>query len=293
MKKRIKTRLRNTHGRGVQVTRVGESKHGTEITSPIKDPIQTVQDDTSYPQEGVEANVDLVSVPVRCDRCGAIHSGALVRAVDRSGLTCESLVMSVTSVALGRLVSWSQLDLEMLLHTAERYGVDPVGGEIYAVPLQEHFEGHARSPGINLPLAFVLSVDGWCRVINAHPQFDGMNFRESDETLQDGLPSFIECSIFRRDRRAVTRIREYMVEVNTGLGAWLTHPRRMLRHKAMVQCARVCFGMGGVLEHDEAVRVHAARVFANATAVTSSNDIRRGPQGTEALREWLASRQAP
>jgi hypothetical protein len=46
-----------------------------------------------------------------------------------------------------------------------------------------------------------------------------------------------------------------MYEVHTNQGAWLTHPRRMLRHKTMVQCARVCFGLSGIYDPDEAFKV--------------------------------------
>jgi hypothetical protein len=52
-----------------------------------------------------------------------------------------------------------------------------------------------------------------------------------------------------------TSVREYMYEAHTGQGAWLTHPRRMLRHKAMLQCARICFGLSGIYDSDEAHRV--------------------------------------
>ena len=32
-------------------------------------------------------------------------------------------------------------------------------------------------------------------------------------------------------------------------------PRRMLRHKAMIQCARLAFGFGGIYDQDEAERI--------------------------------------
>lgn len=215
----------------------------------------------------------------------------LTRAVKRSGLTHESFVKAITSTAFGRLIVWSQLDLERLLLTAERLGLDPVGSEIFALPSQElDGQGVARGEASGKPLQLALTVDGWCRVINAHPQFDGISFRESSDSQQDGLPTFIECSIYRRDRRAVTRIREYMCEANTGAGAWLTHPRRMLRHKAMVQCARVCFGMGDVLELDEAQRAHSARPANAAPSGPARHFGSIGPQGTHALKEWLNSK---
>lgn len=81
-----------------------------------------------------------------------------------------------------------------------------------------------------------------------------MKFVES-EPGDDELPLYFECTIFRKDRKFATTVREYMYEVHTNQGAWLTHPRRMLRHKAMVQCARVCFGLSGIYDPDGAFRV--------------------------------------
>jgi hypothetical protein len=46
-----------------------------------------------------------------------------------------------------------------------------------------------------------------------------------------------------------------MAEARTDSPAWLSHPRRMLRHKALVQCARVAFGLAGLHDPDEARRV--------------------------------------
>ena len=42
-----------------------------------------------------------------------------------------------------------------------------------------------------------------------------------------------------------------VVEVRGLSAAWITHPTRMLRHKAMVQCARLAFGLTGVFDADE------------------------------------------
>ena len=220
----------------------------------------------------------------------------LGRAVARSGLTHDSFLRALTSGAFGRIVAWSQLDLERLLLAAERMGLDPAGGEIYALPRPEQAQGGQDGQGRRTltqpPALLVLSVDGWCRVINAHPQFDGMSFLES-EANQDGLPEYIECSVYRKDRRAVTRVREYMCEANTGAGAWLTHPRRMLRHRAMVQCARVCFGLGGLLEHEEAQRSGLAGHLGQPQTAASVPPSGRYPLGAQGLKDWLGRAGAP
>lgn len=85
-----------------------------------------------------------------------------------------------------------------------------------------------------------------------------MKFVESSPG-DDELPLYFECTIFRKDMKVATSVREYIYETHTGQGAWLTHPRRMLRHKAIVQCARICFGLSGVYDPDEAQRIQETK----------------------------------
>ena len=171
----------------------------------------------------------------------------LDRSVQRSGLSYDSFVRLIIQSALSRLSIWSQADLDRLLLLAERLGLDPLSNEIYATEVEPE---SGKKPRI----FFVVGVDGWSKIINAHPQFDGMRFVESAPG-GDELPQYFECTIFRKDRKVATSVREYMLEAHTNQGAWLTHPRRMLRHKAMVQCARICFGLSGIYEPDEAHRI--------------------------------------
>ena len=212
------------------------------------------------------------------------------RSVQRSGLSYDSFVRLIIQSALSRLSIWTQADLDRLLLLAERLGLDPLNNEIYAT------EAAAES-GKKSRIVYVVGVDGWSKIINSHPQFDGMKFVESAPG-DDELPLYIECTIYRKDRKVATTIREYMYEAHTSQGAWLTHPRRMLRHKAMVQCARTCFGLGGLYEPDEAERVRAALVpdvkhDPNKAQTSSTNSVSSHrakttkPLGTSLLKEFI------
>jgi len=181
----------------------------------------------------------------------------VTRSVLRSGLSYESFVKVLIQSSLSRLSIWTQADLERLLMMAERLKLDPLNNEIYAIETQ-------ADPSKKSHIVLVVGVDGWSKVINSHPQFDGMRFIES-EPRDDELPLYFECTIFRKDRKVATSVREYMYEVHTNQGAWLTHPRRMLRHKAMIQCARICFGLGGVYDPDEAQRITSSKFLTNDT----------------------------
>ena len=127
-----------------------------------------------------------------------------------------------------------------LLVVADQYNLNPWTKEIFAFPDQK---------GGIVPL---VSVDGWTRIINEHPQLAGFAF----EYDPDG--EWIECIIERKDRTQPIRVREYLSECKRNTNPWQTHPQRMLRHKALIQCARIAFGFGGIYDQDEAERIREA-----------------------------------
>lgn len=129
----------------------------------------------------------------------------------------------------------SDAQMSALLIVASQYGLNPWTKEIYAFP--------DKNNGI-VP---VVGVDGWARIINTHPQFDGMDFNDDGES--------IECVIHRKDRSHPIKAREYMAECKRPTQPWQSHPRRMLRHKALIQCARLAFGYVGIYDQDEAERI--------------------------------------
>lgn len=123
-----------------------------------------------------------------------------------------------------------------LMVVANQYGLNPWTKEIYAFP--------DRNNGI-VP---VVGVDGWSRIINSHPQFDGMDFQQDEISCT--------CTIYRKDRGHPVKVTEYMAECRRdGVGPWKSHPYRMLRHKALIQCARLAFGFVGIFDQDEAERI--------------------------------------
>lgn len=130
----------------------------------------------------------------------------------------------------------SDAQMTALLIVANQYGLNPWTKEIYAFP--------DKNNGI-VP---VVGVDGWARIINGNAQFDGMEFEQDDDKCT--------CKIYRKDRSRATSVTEYMKECRRpGVGPWGSHPMRMLRHKAMIQCARLAFGFGGIYDQDEAERI--------------------------------------
>lgn len=167
------------------------------------------------------------------------QAAALAKSLSLAPSDTAELVAALKATAFRGQVSDAQMTA--LLVVANQYGLNPWTKEIYAFP--------DRQNGI-VP---VVGVDGWSRIINSHPQFDGMDFDQDDERCT--------CIIYRKDRTHPIRVTEYMAECKRdGVGPWKSHPRRMLRHKAMIQCARIAFGFVGIYEQDEAERILEAQV---------------------------------
>jgi phage recombination protein Bet len=118
-----------------------------------------------------------------------------------------------------------------LLIVADQYGLNPFTKEIYAFP--------AKGGGI-VP---VVGIDGWLRIINENPQFDGMEIKDDDESCT--------CIIHRKDRTHPIIVTEYLDECIRDTDPWKKCPKRMLRHKAIIQCGRVAFGFSGIHDEDE------------------------------------------
>jgi phage recombination protein Bet len=136
----------------------------------------------------------------------------------------------------------SDAQMTALLIVANQYGLNPWCKEIYAFP--------DKNNGI-VP---VVGVDGWSRIINEHPQLDGIEF-EYGPQYKGTHHEWIECVIYRKDRSRPIRIREFWDEVSRNTGPWQTHGNRMHRHKSLIQCSRVAFGFSGIYDQDEAERI--------------------------------------
>jgi hypothetical protein len=116
-----------------------------------------------------------------------------------------------------------------LLRIALEHHLDPLKEEV-ALALYEDTHWQAY-----------ITIEGYCKILNSHPAFDGIAFKESPQSNND-IPLWMECTIYRKDRSMPTIIREYFEEVKGEQTIWQKMPRRMLRHRVMQQCARLAIG---------------------------------------------------
>lgn len=147
--------------------------------------------------------------------------------------------------------STSNEEFAAFLMVAKEYGLNPITREIYAFPKK----GGGVQP--------IVGVDGWFNLINSHPQCDGINFDDEFDDKKNLVS--VKCSIYRKDRTRPTIVTEYMDECKRPTEPWQKWPKRMLRHKAAIQCARYAFGFAGIIDPDEAER--SPEVITHATVI--------------------------
>ncbi|UIV46261.1 phage recombination protein Bet [Escherichia coli] len=172
----------------------------------------------------------------------ATLAGKLAERVGMDSVDPQELITTLRQTAFKGDASDAQFIA--LLIVANQYGLNPWTKEIYAFPDKQN--------GI-VP---VVGVDGWSRIINENQQFDGMDFEQDNESCT--------CRIYRKT--AIIRSALPSGWMNAAANhskpakaeksrPWQSHPKRMLRHKAMIQCARLAFGFAGIYDKDEAERI--------------------------------------
>lgn len=168
-------------------------------------------------------------------------------------------------------------EFQALCLISKTYGLNPLLKEIYAFP----------SRGGVVPM---VGVDGYTAMMHRQPDFDGVEFGYSENTIAVGnvksAPEWVECRIYRKSCSRPTIVREYMDECWRNTEPWKTHPRRMLRHKALCQCVRTAFGFSGVYsdaDEIEAVTVEEAKPSVNE-AIAQAIEAKPAPAPTQPKR---------
>ncbi len=152
------------------------------------------------------------------------------------------------------------------LLVCNEHGLNPFTREIFAFP--------SKTGGIQP----IVSIDGWVKLVNRHPQFAGMDLKmDLDEK---GKPISCTCTIYRKDRDHATPITEYYDECYRNTDPWNKMPKRMMRHKALKEAARYTFGFAGIMDEDEGNDV------INVTAMSTEME-RSTLTKAEALKEKI------
>jgi|CXWL01.1.fsa_nt_gi hypothetical protein len=126
------------------------------------------------------------------------------------------------------------------LMVCRQYDLNPFLKQIYPIPNRN---------GVILPM---VPVDGWAKLANDNPAFNGAVFEDKHDDKGNLLS--ITCKMYRKDRQHPIEATEYLKECMGASEPWKKFPHRMLRHKAFIQAARLAFSFSGIYDPDEVAR---------------------------------------
>ena len=178
----------------------------------------------------------------------------------KRGLTLSNLRLLLGKGPCGQLPEDLRTDdtFDLLLTRAEGLGLDPLSGDLRVTS----FDGYSVS--------LYLSTDGFLRIANEHPQFDGLSVETppEDEWLELPIkvldrkvrcPAWVSVTIQRKDRTIPTVVREYLDECYSlgqfdeasgcfANGPWQRSPKRQLANRAISSAVRIAFGVIGLTD---------------------------------------------
>lgn len=167
---------------------------------------------------------------------GMLLLPAIEEIAKRYGLDAAAFAYTFRAVAMPQ--PHSEPEFVSCVLVAREHQLNPLTKEIYFMRTKQ---------GVIQP---IVSVDGWIKKCNEHPQYDGMEITD----VRDDKGSIIAMtvSIFRKDRSRPTTVTEDMDECRASGGpVWQKSPKRMLRNRTICQGARLAFGFAGIMERDE------------------------------------------
>ena len=195
-------------------------------------------------EDSIEGAIEIAN-PTSSSKIVTFDAGTINRAHNQApisqsielfhGLIDKELGRAATGLGIDEdeLKAWVDLQIEVpaktiltLLRSMQSLHLDPLCEEI---GFTQYDDGQWQ---------VFITIEGCSKLLNQHPQFNGLVFNQAD-TLIDGVPEWIECAIYRKDREVPTTVREYLTEVRSENAIWQKMPRRMLRHRALQQCVRL------------------------------------------------------
>lgn len=129
-------------------------------------------------------------------------------------------------------------ELELFLHLASKYNLDPFAKEIWFIKFGEK----------DKPQMYT-SRDGYLKIAHASGQFDGMESYTIDD--DKGNPLKAVCIVYRKDMERPFKAEIKVSEYNKGNGVWKQYPSAMAIKVAEVQALKRAFSISGLITQEE------------------------------------------
>lgn len=171
----------------------------------------------------------------------------------KRGLTLDALRQALAFGPCARMGAVNDELFEQIILRANMLGADPFS-ELRA------FNGAEG-------LVVYMTIDGYLRIANSHPQMDGLEIELPAEeewvavgnTTVNGMalkaPKWVAAKVYRKDRRCPITVTEYLDECYAPVSidatgqvynnpSWSKAPKRTLTQRAVMSALRTAFGIG-------------------------------------------------
>jgi phage recombination protein Bet len=163
-----------------------------------------------------------------------VQQTALAAMAQRYSVSQEGLIDVIKKTCIQGECSDAQFKAFVLV--ANQYQLNPMTREIHA------FTDPRRG------IVPIVGIDGWSAIVNRRPDFDGCEFAFEEKDGDLGCT----CTMHVKNRSHPISVTEWLSECKRNTPPWNTMKRRMLRHKAFMQAARIAFSLSGLFDEDEA-----------------------------------------
>jgi hypothetical protein len=173
----------------------------------------------------------------------------------------------------------TKLDLFRFLRFIDKHQLDPFERDAY---ITQAING----------LRPAASIDGWINMVNNHEDFDGVEFAYSDSLVEVSqnvfCPAWVRCTMYHKNRQKPISIVEYLDECLQQTDYWRALPKRQLRHKAYIQCARVAFGLTGIGDPFDIVFSSDTSIVSPKVSLTPPKEVAKETSLTpEDIRQYV------
>ena len=161
----------------------------------------------------------------------------------------------------------SDAQLQVFIQVCRSTGLNPWLKEIYFV----------AEKGL-----IMASRDGYLRIANEHPMFDGMETRIERDAKN--VPVKATCSVWRKDRSHAITCEAYYSEYRKPGQVWQQYPSAMIGKVAEVLALKRSFAIDGCVSEEEMGTEHRP---------SNVEPIRRPPQAAAAIAEQAPAAHEP
>lgn len=123
-------------------------------------------------------------------------------------------------------------------------------------------------------ISLIIGVDGWTRIANRDPNFDGIEYKFSDDTIKVGnheVPKYIDTYVYFKNRSHASFWRTpYDEAFRSTSPVWASMPLQMLQNRATTNAIKRAFGLSGVVDSEDVqfIKQHEVDATKNATVNT-------------------------